>query len=145
VRPTQSQNEANPVPGRLFAPDGRYEHMPVRFVRIAGEDLSTLEHAAEVLVTVAGETAEAIEEHAQARGVNPRRARRLAFSPDQRGGPGLGRGRAAALVGARGSALEPHAGRDVALSAEQEQAYQRIAGRINRLWSYGNPLDHFLF
>jgi hypothetical protein len=34
---------------------------------------------------------------------------------------------------------------DVALSAEQEQAYQRIAGRINRLWSYGNPLDHFLF
>jgi hypothetical protein len=114
--------------------------MPVRFVRIAGEDLSTLEHGAQVLLTGAGETAEAIDQHAQAHGVNRTEL--------------VGSG--SRLISVLGpvwdedvrllwSAVEPHAERDVALSADQEQAYQRIAGRINRLWSYGNPLDHFLF
>ena len=38
------------------------------------------------------------------------------------------------------SAVESRAGDDVVLSVEQEEADKRIAGRINRLWSYGNPL-----
>jgi hypothetical protein len=134
VRPTQSEDEANPVPGRLLAPEGRYEHMPVRFVRIAGEDLSTLEHAAQVLLTAAGETAEAIEQHARANGVH--RTELVGSVSRLISVVGLAWDEDVRLLW---SAVEPHAGRDVALSADQEQAYQRIGGRIIRLWSYGHP------
>jgi hypothetical protein len=134
VRPTQSEDEANPVPGRLLAPDGRYEHMPVRFVRIAGEDLSTLSHAAQVLLTAAGESAGAIDQHARAHGVH--RTELVGSVSRLISVVGLVWDEDVRLLW---SAVEPHAGRDVALSADQEQAYQRIAGRINRLWSYGHP------
>ncbi len=34
---------------------------------------------------------------------------------------------------------------DVVLNYGEEQAYARVAGRINRLWSYGSGIDHFRF
>jgi hypothetical protein len=107
VRPTQSEDEANPVPGRLLAPDGRYEHVPVRFVRIAGEDLSTLEHAAQVLLAGAGETAEAIEQHVQAHGVN--RTELVGSVSRLISVLGLAWDEDVRLLW---SAVEPHAGRD---------------------------------
>lgn len=86
------------------------------------------------------ETAEAIEQHVRAHGVN--RTELVGSVSRLISVVGLAWDEDVRLLW---SAVESHAGHDVALSADQEQAYQRIAGRINRLWSYGHPLDHFLF
>jgi hypothetical protein len=123
ISPTRSRNEVSPVPGRILAPEGRYEHMPIRFVRVAGEDLSSLEHAAQVLMTADGETPEAIDQHAEERGVN---RSELAGSLS----------RLISVVGLAWddnvrllwSALEGHAGQDVVLSADEEEAYKCLAG-----------------
>jgi hypothetical protein len=34
---------------------------------------------------------------------------------------------------------------DVLLSPAEDDAYERVAGRINRLWSYGSKIDRFRY
>jgi hypothetical protein len=34
---------------------------------------------------------------------------------------------------------------DVVLSPAEEAAYQRVADRLNRLWSYGSGVDRFRY
>ena len=143
VWPTQSRDEANPVPGRLLGPDGRYEHMPLRFVRIASAHLAVLEHAAQVLALVVthDDLADALAQHAEAHQTSGAelagwfsRATSvldLAWDDDVRA--------LRAAVIAHPSTV------DVVLSEAEEAAYGRVADRINALWSYGSGIDRFRF
>lgn len=143
VRPTQSRDEDRPVPGRLLGPDGRYEHLPVRFVTIAAGDIAILEHAAQVLNLSAtnDDLADALEQHAQANEVSGaelagRFSRAvsvltLAWDDDVRS---LWRAVTAQPSGA-----------DVVLDVAGESAYRRVAARINNLWSYGSAIEGFRF
>lgn len=143
LRPTQSRDDKSPVPGRLLAPDGRYEHLPLRFVRIAAANLDVLDHAAQVLAGpgAEGDLAEALDEHAEANRTTPaelagslsRAVSVLALPWDND-------------VRVVHEAVTVHPSMaDVVLRPDEEAAYRRVADRINRLWSYGSPLDRFRF
>lgn len=143
VRPTQSHDEGSPVPGRLLAPDGRYEHLPLRFVRIPAAHLAVLEHAAQLLADPLAydDLGDALAQHAEANRV---RAAELAGSLS----------RTVSVLGMAwdndvrtlwGAIVTQPSTADVVLSAAEEQAYCRVAGRVNRLWSYGSGIDHFRF
>jgi hypothetical protein len=143
VRPTQSRDEREPVPGRLLAPDGRYEHLPLRFVRIDSSQLDVLEHAAQLLAGPSGhaDLTDALSEHAEAHRTTPR---------DLAGG--LSRAVSVLTmawdddVRALRDAVTAHpSATDVVLSPAEEAAYQRVAERLNRLWSYGSGVDRFLY
>lgn len=143
VRPTQSRHEREPVPGRLLAPDGRYEHLPLRFVRIPTAHLQILEYAARVLAlsVTHDDFAEALAQHAEANRVS---------------GVELAGwlSRAVSVLGLawdddvrtlwRAVTVHPSTG-DIVLDDGEEAAYKRVAGRINTLWSYGSGIDRFRF
>lgn len=143
VRPTQSRDEREPVPGRLLGPDGRYEHMPLRFVRIPGAHLEVLEHAAQVLALGGSgndDLADALDQHAENR-----------ISRDALAGS---LSRTVSLLGLAwdddvqtlwGAVTAHPSSCDVVLRAGEEQAYRRVAGRVNTLWAYGSPIDRFLY
>lgn len=143
VRPTQSRDEREPVPGRLLGPDGRYEHLPLRFVRIPATHLEVLEHAAQVLADRGAhhDLADAVEQHAEANQVSA--ASLVGWLS-----------RAVSVLGLPwdddvrtlwGAVIAHPSTADVVLSDAEEQAYGRVAGRINALWSYGSGIDRFLF
>lgn len=143
IRPTQSRDEREPVPGRMLGPDGRYEHMPLRFVRIPATHLEVLEHAAQVLATAVthDDLADALAQHAEANQTNgdalsgwlSRSASVLGLTWDDD-------------VRALWGAVVAHPSTcDVVLSDDEEHAYGRVAGRINALWSYGSGIDRFRF
>lgn len=143
VAPTQSRDEREPVPGRLLAPDGHYEHLPLRFVRIPAAHLEVLEHAAQVLTlgVTHDDLADALDQHAQANQVSgsvlagwlSRVVSLLGLTWDD----DVRRLWNAVIVHPSTS--------DVVLNDDEEQAYSRVAGRINALWSYGSGVDRFRF
>jgi hypothetical protein len=57
----------------LLAPDGHYEHLPLRFVRIGTAQLDVLDHAAQALAdpNAHDDLAEALAEQAEANGTDP--------------------------------------------------------------------------
>lgn len=149
--PPQMFDRGAQVGARLLAPDGRYEHMPLHAVAIAVADLDVLAGAAAALGhTVAArpdtELAEAIAAGAEAaaptygppptpRDIIERLARLhglldLAVTDDTR-----------ALI-----AVLDHAGNTdpVILDDTTEAAYQRLADRMNAMWS-GDALSRFLY
>lgn len=143
VRPTQSRDEREPVPGRLLAPDGRYEHLPLRFVRIPTAQLEVLEYAARVLAlsVTHDDLADALNQHAQANRVSgvelagwlSRAVSVLALAWDDD-------------VRSLWRAVTVHpSASDIVLDDGEETAYKRVAGRINALWSYGSGIDRFRF
>lgn len=143
VRPTQSRDEQAPVPGRLLGPDGRYEHLPLRFVRILAEHLGTLDHAAQVLADPRAhdELSDALDQHAEANSVRPAElAGWLSRAVSVLGLPWDDDVRAL-----WGAVVAHPSTADIVLSDAEEQAYGRVAGRINALWSYGSGIDRFLF
>jgi hypothetical protein len=143
VAPTQSRYGRNLVSGRLLAPDGRYEHQPLRFVLIASAQLNELEHAAQVLAEAAlgSDLEEGITQHAEDHQANRTEIvgsfsrlvslLTLAWDDDVR------------VLWAAVKRSQP--GTDVTLEDSQEHAYSRLATRINHLWSYGSPADRFLY
>lgn len=143
VRPTQSRDEREPVPGRLLAPDGRYEHLPLRFVRIPAAHLAILEHAAQVLADPRphDDLADALDQHAAANQISATEfAEWLSRTVSVLGLPWDDDVRTL-----RAAVLAHPSNADVVLNAAEDQAYGRVAGRINRLWSYGSAIDHFRF
>lgn len=143
IRPTQSRDEREPVPGRLLGPDGRYEHLPLRFVRIPAAHLEVLEHAAQVLVlgSCHNDLADALDQHAEANRISVDALAGwlsrtvslfgLAWDDDVR-----------ALWGA---VVAHPSSCDVVLSDAEEQAYGRVASRVNALWSYGSGIERFRY
>lgn len=143
VRPTQSLDGREPVPGRLLAPDGRYEHLPLRFVRIPGAQLDLLEHAAQLLADLHAhdDLDEALVAHAEAYATTAaeligglsRAVSMLTLAWDDD-------------VRTLRDAVTAHPSTtDVVLSPAEEAAYQRVADRLNRLWSYGSGVDRFRY
>ncbi|MFE7201397.1 hypothetical protein ACFU8R_14080 [Pseudonocardia alni] len=151
--PPQMFDRGAQVGARLLAPNGRYEHMPLHAVAIAVADLDILAAAAAaaalghtVAVRPDTELAEAIAAGAEAaapihgpppspRDIIERLARLhglldLAVTDDTR-----------ALI-----AVLDHAGSTdpVVLDDATEAAYQRVADRMNAMWS-GDALSRFLY
>jgi hypothetical protein len=143
VAPTQSRYGRNLVSGRLLAPDGRYEHLPLRFVPIASAHLKVLEHAAQVLAVapLGSDLEEGITDHAETQQGDRRDTvgsfsrlvslLTLAWDDDVR------------VLWAAVKRSQP--GTDVTLEDSQEQAYSRLATRINHLWSCGSPAERSLY
>jgi hypothetical protein len=149
LAPTQGdQAVAAGHTGRLLAPDGTYEHAPLRLVSLDPADVAVLAAAATVFgdphapghVRLALEHGadiayHACDDQACARLVTSiaRLAVLLDLAPDQDTEV------LAALVGAAGP------GQDVVLSAAGEGAYQRYATRANRAWTSGDPIARYLY
>jgi len=146
VRPTQTNPEAW-TGGRVLRPDGRYEHTPLRFIRLRAADIAALSAAAAALgePVRSDEVAEALRMHAAHRPVDPRAAdpvtglvslvSRVAGLLD------LAWTEDAELLRAR---LEHTAG-DVVLTVAEEAAYQRTVTRLNGIWALGSGLDRFSY
>jgi len=146
VRPTQTNPEAW-TGGRVLRPDGRYEHTPLRFIRLRAADVAALSAAAAALgePVRSDEVAEALRMHAAHRPVDPRAAdpvtglvslvSRVAGLLD------LAWTEDAELLRAR---LEHTAG-DVVLTVAEEAAYQRTVTRLNGIWALGSGLDRFSY
>jgi hypothetical protein len=153
------RNRMPPQRYRLRAPDGRYQYLPLHVVRLEQTDLVVLDaalHALNRALLPSGDPnrevdlAELLHEIAQSWASGP---------------PG-GWGRtptAATLVGDLGRILavltlppdddtrllvtrltEASAG-DVVLTAAEEAAYRRLAGRLNLLLADNNPIDRFKY
>ncbi|MGN9840643.1 hypothetical protein ACTMTI_21225 [Nonomuraea sp. H19] len=143
VAPTQGRRAAAArLAGRLYAPDGRVEHVPLRLVDVDPIDVATLSAAAAALgLAAAGEgvVREALEAGAgMARG-----------TPEAGGADLPGTNLVTAAAGISGlldladtaesivlrerlAAAGP--GADVVLTPAEEEAYQVTASRLNAMW-----------
>lgn len=138
IAPTQSRSHPSAArPPLLFGSDGHYEHRPLRVVEIAVEDLALLSAAAMCL----GHTL-AIAPHSGA-----------AFTPPPSGGELV---EAFARVnGLLDLASTPDtelltlrlmdARGDVVLTVAEEDAYARLADRMNMMWAGGSALDRWIY
>ncbi len=151
VRPTQTDPDTG-TGGRLLGPDGRYEHVPLRFVRVRVADINALSAAAAALGEPVRTEAvtDALRLHAG------HRAQDRAF-PDPDPDAAL-----VALVARVAGVLDLEwtpdaevlrarlgqpvdAGGDVVLTAAEETAYQRVITRFNRMWTLGDPVERFTY
>jgi hypothetical protein len=142
VRPTQGAIDRP----RLLGPDGRYEHVPLAFVRIDEDDLQSLGTTIADLGKEAVRHDEVICETLTELGSGPYGSLKtptevvselarfhglldLAWTDDVR------------VLHERLSV----ANADVVLTTFEEQAYQRTANRINAMWRLNSGLDRFLY
>lgn len=147
VRPTQTDPDTATGP-RLLGPDGRYEHVPLRFIHLRARDIEALSAAAAAL----GEPVrtEAVEDalrlHAEHRAPDRRfpdpdtalvalvarvaGVLDLAWTPD------------AELLHAR---LDRSDTASVVLTAAEEAAYQRVITRFNQMWTLADPVERFTY
>jgi len=146
VHPTQTDPDTS-TGGRVLGPDGRYEHTPLRFVRLRAADIDALSAAAAAL----GEPvrSEAVTDALQLHAGHRPRDQRI---PDPVAALVALAARIAGLLDLawtedtellRGR-LEAAAG-DVVLTPAEEAAYQRTITRINGMWALGNPVDRFTY
>lgn len=148
VVPTQGERaRAAGRAGRILGPDGRYEHMPLRLVRVDPADVATLTAAAAAFGDphAADHVQLALEHGADmAYGTSDEAAcSRLVMTAAQLAGlldlaPDRDSETLAALV-------DDDPASDVVLSPAAEEAYQRYASRANRMWSLGDPLARYLY
>ena len=149
VRPTQT-DPGTATGGRLLGPDGRYEHVPLRFVRVREADIDALSSAAAALGKPVRTEAvsDALRLHAGHRPLDRQ-------FPDPRYRPG-GVGRAGRrgpgpeMDPRRGAAPRPPrpAGRRRrrwGAHRGRETAYQRVITRFNRIWTLADPVDRFAY
>jgi len=148
VRPTQTDPETT-TGGRLLGPDGQYEHVPLRFVRVRAADIDALSAAAAALGQPVRSEAvsEALRLHAGHR-VQDRQfpdpdTALVALVARVAGVLDLEWTRDAELLRARlGRPVD--AGGDVVLTAAEETAaYQRVITRFNRMWTLADPAERF--
>jgi len=138
VRPTQTDPDTDRGP-RVLGPDGRYEHVPLRFLQLWAADVGALAAAAEALGDPArGEEVTAALEQAEGPAAA---AAAVALAARLSGLLGLAWTGDAELLRAR---LAGVAG-DAVLTGEEEDAYQRTATRCNDVWASGSGVDRFVY
>lgn len=146
IRPTQTDPDTSAGP-RLLGPDGRYEHVPLRFVHLRAGDVQALSAAAAALggPVRSEEVTDALEAHAghrrPDRAVPDPVAALVALVARLAGVLDLAWTEDCELLRAR---IEP-APSDVTLSAAEEAAYQRTVTRISGMWALGDPVDRFTY
>jgi len=150
VRLTQTDPDTTTGP-RLLGPDGRYEHVPLQFVRMRAADIDVLSAAAAALGEPVRTEAvsEALRLHAGHRVLD-----RAFPDPDTAlvalvarvaGVLDLEWTRDAETLRARLEQPVDGAGGDVVLTTAEETAYQRVITRFNRMWTLGSPFDRFAY
>lgn len=133
--------------GRLVAPDGRYEHMPLRLADIDAADVAALAAAAAVFgdPRAPDHVQEALEHAAglaYSTGDDKGRTRLVMTAAQLAGLLDLAPDRDTEIL----TALIEDAGPgDVILSSSGEAAYQRYATRANAMWSLGDSLARYLY
>jgi len=149
VRPTQTDPDTATGP-RLLGPDGRYEHVPLRFVRLRAADIDALSAAAAALGKPVRSDAvsDALRLHAVHRALDrqfpdPDTAL-VALVARVAGVLDLEWTHDAELLRARLGQLDTAAG-DVVLTAAEETAYQRVITRFNRMWTFADPVERFTY
>jgi hypothetical protein len=129
---------------RLLAPDGKYEHLPLHLVDVDQADLDLVGEAVKVLgreVAAGGEVSEAVAAH----------VRTDAYAHEQ---PAEVVEEAARLHGlltlawtddtaVLANRIRSAGAGDIVLDAAEEAAYQRVASRLNGMWSLGDGLARF--
>lgn len=138
IRPTQGFG-----PPRWLAPDGRYEHTPLRFVHVYAGDVEALAAAAAALGAALHRGDDVVVQVLEQFSAGDRtpadeveRAARVAGLLDLDSTPdGL------ELLTAADSAGET----DLVLSGPLEAAYQRTADRLNAMWAVGDRLSRWLY
>jgi hypothetical protein len=132
VAPTQGKRAvAARLAGRLYAPGGRVEHVPLRLVDVDPLDVATLSAAAAVLGTGAGR-AGAVREALEAGRSDLSSAEFVAAAACVSGLLDLADTAESILLRERLAAAGP--GADVVLTPAQEEAYQATADRLNAMW-----------
>jgi len=141
VAHTITSGQTDPESGgpRVLAPDGRYEHTPLRFHDLAEADVAALNDAAGALG-------------------DPGRGEDVTAALEQAGGPA--QAAATVSIAARLSGLLDlawtqdadllrarivGATEDVVLTGEEEAAYQRTVSRLNGMWALGSGVDRFTY
>jgi len=148
VRPTQTDPDTA-TGGRLLGPDGRYEHVPLRFVRVRAADVGALSAAAAALGKPARTEAvsDALRLHAGHRALDREfpdpDAALVALVAPVAGVLDLEWTRHAELLRAR--LEQPVDAGDVVLTAAEETAYQRVITRFNRMWTLADPIERFTY
>lgn len=148
VAPTQGERAlAAGRTARILAPDGKYEHMPLRPADVDPADVGALATAAAIFGDphAPDHVRMALEHGAEiACGAGDDEARtRLVMTIAQ-------------LAGLLDLAADPdtetlmaltggNPGEDVVLTPAGEAAYQRYATRANRMWSLSDPLARYLY
>ncbi len=149
VRPTQT-DPGTATGGRLLGPDGRYEHVPLRFVRVREADIDALSSAAAALGKPVRTEAvsDALRLHAGHRALDREfpdpDAALVALVAPVAGVLDLEWTRDTELLRARLDQPVDAAG-DVVLTAAEETAYQRVMTRFNRMWTLADPVDRFAY
>jgi len=149
VRPTQTDPDTA-TGGRLLGPDGRYEHVPLRFVRVRAADVDALSAAAAALGEPVRTEAvsDALRLHAgyraQDRAFPDPDAALVALVARLAGVLDLEWTRDTELLRAR-LGQPVGAGGDVVLTAAEETAYQRVITRFNQMWTLADPVDRFTY
>lgn len=139
IKPSQHDDRGHG--GRLLAPDGRYEHIPLAPVELQVEDVAILGATARALAGASSDLREAMVSTA---GLGD-----WASTPTQlvEGAARLHGMLDLELTGdARTLIPKLHAlaEGDVVLTVEEEDAYRRTADRINAMWT-GSGLDRWAY
>jgi hypothetical protein len=142
VAPTQGHRAAARHMGRIFAPDGRYEHIPLRLAAISPGGPAILADAVAVFVgpDAPDHVRQAVEHGAEiAYGDDSDQActRLLRTAECLAGLLSLPSGHDSELLAAL---ITADPGRDIVLSAGSEAAYRRYTTRVNQIWQAGDPL-----
>jgi len=149
VRPTQT-DPGTATGGRLLGPDGRYEHVPLRLVRVREADIDALSSAAAALGKPVRTEAvsDALRLHAGHRALDREfpdpDAALVALVAPVAGVLDLEWTRDTELLRARLGRPVDAAG-DGVLTAAEETAYQRVMTRFNRMWTLADPVDRFAY
>lgn len=144
--PTQS---LGPEHGRLLAPNGVSEHAPLSVLELAAADVEVLSAAAAELGRpgLDPDIADLVAHHAANLGGTYRagvdRAELVSLVARLAGLLDLEATDDTRRLVARLSANSP--GRDLALTEEEERAYQRTADRLNHMWALGSGIDRYLY
>jgi hypothetical protein len=148
VAPTQGERSAKAGrTGRLLAPDGRYEHAPLRLADVGQADVDALAIAAAAFgdphapdhVRQALEHSVGIAYHDD----GDQACTRLVMAVAQLAGLlGLAPDRDSEMLAAL---VDGQAADDVVLTLDGEAAYQRYATRANHVWTLADPLARYLY
>ncbi|MFI0453677.1 hypothetical protein [Actinomadura sp. 6N118] len=155
LAPTQGDRARRAgLTGRLLAPDGRHEHIPLRVVDVEAADVDQLAaaaralgdpHADELVHDAVDEVGDAVFQPGDMRAGVGRRLvvaiAALAGVLDLADTPAavMLRDRLAAAAHADGPAA------DVVLTEAEERAYGETVTRINQMWSQGDPLQRWAY
>jgi hypothetical protein len=134
--------------GRLFGPDGRYEHLPFRLADVDPGDVATLAAAARELgsPSASDPARDAVEVGADmAYGCHDETScEQLVMRVAQIAGL-LDLAETADTTVLRGLLETAGPAGDVVLTVDAEAAYQHLAGRFNQMWVLGSGMSRFLY